>query len=115
MPGKKYFLNLTGAVLLGIVTLVVAAVAVLLMLPLIMPFFAAMLPFLAGAFLVIVAIIIVWMLLYAAATVGVAVYYAIRHPMEVNRDSGSYDIDKVKESGKRQKGGSAPAKKEEEE
>jgi len=107
MPGKKYFLNLTGAVLLGIVTLVVAAVAVLLMLPLIMPFFAAMLPFIAGALLVIVAIVVVWMLLYAAATVGVAVYYALAHPMQVNRESPPYDIGKVSESGLRQKGGTA--------
>ena len=111
MPGKKYFLSLTGAVLLGVGTLVAAAVAVLLALPLIIPFFAALLPFLAGAFLVIAAVAIVWALLYAAATVGVAVYYALAHPMQVNRESPPYDIGKVAESGLRQKGGTARRKK----
>lgn len=106
MPTKGYFMQMTGAVLLGLAALAVAAILVFTLSPYILPFFSAMLPFLLGAFLVIVAVIVVWLILYAAAMIGVAIYYAIRHPMEVSKEHGAYALDKVKESGKREKGDS---------
>ena len=81
MPTKGYFMQMTGAVLLGLAALVVAAILVFALAPYILPFFAAMLPFLVGAFLVIIAVIVIWVILYVAAIIGVAIYYAIKHPI----------------------------------
>jgi hypothetical protein len=112
MPEKGYFLHLTGAVLLGLVTLGMAVAAVFLLAPYLIPFFEAALPFLVGAVLIIVAVIIVWMILYVAGVVGVAIYYAIRHPMQVSKRPGTYGIGEVKEAGKREKGDSRGKEKE---
>jgi len=105
MPEKGYFLRLTGAMLLGAVSLVIAIIAVLVLSPYIFPILSAALPFLFGTMLVIVAVVIIWVLIYAFAMIGVAVYYAIKHPAEVNTSSSGYSIDKVKESGRREKKG----------
>jgi hypothetical protein len=107
MPSGGYFLNLTGAVLLGIATLIVAAVLVLALSPYILPFFVGLLPFLVGAVLLVAAIIIIWLVIYIAATIGVAIYYIIKHPMKVSDKPGTYGLDKVKESGRREKGDSS--------
>lgn len=112
MPEKSYFLKLTGATLLGLATLAVAALAVFLLSPYILPFFTSIAPFLVGAALIIVAILVIWMVLYAAAMVGVFLIYIFK-PMKVNDRSGSYSMDTVKESGKREKGDSKGKKKEE--
>ena len=97
---------MTGAVLLGLITLGIATAAVILFSTQLLTFFKGILPFLVGAVLIIVAVIIIWIILYVAAIVGVAIYYAIRHPMEVSKKHGYYGIGNVKESGKRQKGDS---------
>ncbi len=103
MPEKGYFLKLTGVVLMGAVTLAIAIAAVLLLSPFILPMFATALPFLVGAMLLVVAILVVWALVYIFAMIGVALYYAIMHPAEVNMKSAGYDLKKVKESGMREK------------
>ena len=104
MPERGYFLRLTGAFLLGAITLVIAIAVVFLLAPIILPALASLLPFLVGAVLVVAAVIIIWIMIYIFAMIGVAIYYAINHPAEVNRNSEGYKIDKVKESGKREKG-----------
>ena len=104
MPERGFFLRMTGAFLLGAVTLVIAIAVVFLLAPYILPFLAVLLPFVVGALLVVVAVVIVWALIYICAMIGVAIYYVVKHPAEVNRKSKGYDLDKVKESGKRQKG-----------
>jgi len=106
MPAGRYFLKLTGAVLLGLVTLAIAVAAVFIFSVPLLAFFAAAMPFLVGAVLVFVAVVIIWMILYVAAFIGVAIYYAIRHPMQVSKEHGDYAIGKVKESGRRQRGDS---------
>ena len=107
MPASGYFLKLTGAVILGLVTLGIAVAAVIIFSAQLLAFFAGILPFLVGAMLVIVAVIIVWIIIYVAAIIGVAIYYAIRHPMQVSKEHGDYGIGKVKESGRREKGDSS--------
>ena len=115
MPGKGYFLQMTGAILLGLATLAVAVLVVLALSPYILPFFSAILPFLAGVVLVIVVVIIIWIVLYIAAIIGVGLYFAIKHPMEVNKTSAGYEMDKVSEAGRREKGDSSGRKRKEEE
>ncbi|UCD02810.1 MAG: hypothetical protein JSV63_03430 [Candidatus Aenigmatarchaeota archaeon] len=104
MPERGYFMRLTGAFLIGVVALIIAVAAVFLLAPYILPLIASLLPFVLGTLLVIVAVIIIWILIYLFAMIGVAIYYAIKHPAEVSRESKGYDLDKVKESGRREKG-----------
>ena len=59
--------------------------------------------FLAGALLFVVAVVIIWIVLYVCAVIGVAVYYIFK-PMQVSKKPGTYGLDKVKEAGKREKG-----------
>ena len=94
---------MTGAFLLGVVALVISIAAVFLLAPYIFPFLLAIFPFLAGTMLVIAAVVIIWVLIYVFAMVGVAIYYAIKHPAEVDTKSKGYSIDGVKESGRREK------------
>lgn len=103
MPEKNYILRLTGAFVFGFVLLVLSAVLVLVLWPFLMPFFGMIFPFLIGAVLYIVVVLIVWGLLLMFTYLGVAVYYAVKHPMKISKH-GSYSIRKTKEAGKRQKG-----------
>ena len=99
--------------MLGLVTLIVAVVAVVLLSPYIIPFFGAALPFLIGTALVVFAVIVIWAVLFVAAMIGVAIYYAVMHPMKVSKEHGDYGLKKVSESGRRQKGESQVEKSEE--
>ncbi len=103
MAEKNFFLKLSGVVILGVVTLAASIITVLAFSPFILPFTATILPALVGTILVVAAIIMVWILVYIFAMMVVLVYYAIKHPAEVNTKSTGYTISKVKESGKREK------------
>ncbi len=111
MPSGGYFLKLTGAVLLGLVTLAIAAVLVFLLAPYIIPFFVGLLPFLVGTLVFIVAVIVVWVIIYVAAVIGIALYYVIMHPMTVSQQPGTYSLDKAKEAGMREQGDTKKKKK----
>ena len=96
-------MRLTGVVLLGALTLAVAAAAVMLASPFILPFVAGLFPFLIGSLLMIAAVIGVWFALYLCAIIGAAIYYIFR-PMQVSRKPGTYSIKKTVEAGRRGKG-----------
>lgn len=113
MPEGGYFLKLTGAVILGLATLGIAVAAVIIFSVQLLAFFAGILPFLVGAMLVFVAVVVIWIVLYVAGVIGVAIYYVIKHPMQVSKEHGDYGIGKVKESGRREKGDSSGNKTEE--
>jgi len=110
MPEGNYFLKMSGAILLGLATLVIAFIAVILLAPFIIPLIALLFPFLAGAFLITAAVFVVWAMLYVLALIGAVVYYFFR-PMQVSREPGKYSLSKVKESGMREKGESGKKKK----
>ena len=103
MPEKSYFLRLSGAFLVGVAALAAAIVLVFLLSPYILPFIAALLPFLAGSLLFVVAVVVIWVLIYFFAMLGVAIYYAVKHPAEVNSESKGYELKNVSESGRREK------------
>lgn len=96
MPEKRFFLKLSGVVLLGLITLLIAAMVFLALLPFILIVFI-------GTFLLFAAFLIIWAVVYAAAVIGVAIYYFFK-PMQVSEKDKGYSIKKVKESGKREKG-----------
>jgi len=110
MPEGNYFLKMSGAILLGLVTLVIAFIAVLLLAPFIIPFIALLFPFLVGAFLITAAVFVLWAMLYVLALIGTVVYYFFR-PMQVSKEPGKYSLGKVSESGMREKGRSGKSKK----
>ncbi|MFH0956546.1 MAG: hypothetical protein V1813_01645 [Candidatus Aenigmatarchaeota archaeon] len=106
------FFRITGAFIVGVISLVVAIVILALFFPLLMAFFAAVFPFIAGALLILAAVVVLWLLVYFFAMIGVGIYYAIRKPMEVNRaGSASYGVSGVSEAGLREKGRSRKAAK----
>ena len=99
-----------GAILLGLVTLIAAFIAVVLLAPFIIPFIALLFPFLVGAFLIAAAVFVVWAMLYVLALIGTVVYYFFR-PMQVSKEPGKYSLGKVREAGMREKGQSAKKRK----
>lgn len=96
MPGAAYAGRLAGAVLLGLVTLVIAFVVFVFLLP-------YLIPLALGAGFLVLILLGIWGVTYMAAVVGAALYYIFR-PMKVSRKDRGYSIDKAKEAGKRQKG-----------
>jgi hypothetical protein len=103
MPSGRYFLNLTGAVLLGLGVLAASVIIVLLASPYILPFFIAILPGLVIIAVVVVAIVVVWAILFFAAMIGIAIIYFFRHPVKVSKTDKGYSIEKSKEAGRREK------------
>ena len=103
MPNLGYFGKLTGAALLGFVTLLLAAVAVFLLLPYIIPLFSVLMPFIQGVMLIIAAVLIVWMAVYISAFIGIFIYYIFR-PMKVEKKEKGYSILGAREAGRREKG-----------
>jgi hypothetical protein len=102
------FFKLTGAFLVGVVSLLIALLIFALFLPALLVFFGLLLPFLAGAMLILAVVLILWTVIYFTTMIGVGVYYAIRHPMHVNAKHGtSYGISGVSEAGAGGKGRSA--------
>jgi hypothetical protein len=104
MPAGRYFLGLTGAVLLGLAVLALSIVIFILALPYILPFFMTILPGLVLVAVAIVAIIVIWIILYVAAVIGIAIIYFFRHPVRVSKVDKGYSIEESKESGRREKG-----------
>jgi hypothetical protein len=102
------FFKLTGAFLVGVISLLAALLIFALFLPVVLAFFAIALPFLAGAALILTAVVILWILIYFSIMIGVGIYYAVRHPMKVNAAHGaSYGVSHVREAGVSGKGHSA--------
>jgi hypothetical protein len=101
------FFRLTGAFLVGVVSLLVALLIFAMFMPALLVFFGMMLPFLAGAMLILAVVLILWTVIYFITMIGVGVYYAIMHPMHVNRAHGtSYSMGGVSEAGVGGKGSS---------
>ncbi len=96
MPDKAYAGRLAGALLLGLVTLVVAFLAFVFMLP-------YLLPLALGTALLAMVFLAIWGIAYMAMIVGAAIYYFFR-PMRVSREDKGYTIAKAKEAGRREKG-----------
>jgi hypothetical protein len=96
MAGLGYAGRLAGAALLGIVTLVVAFVVFVFLLPYIIPLAL-------GTVFLVVIFLALWGLTYLAMIIGAVIYYFFR-PMEVSRKDKGYSIGKAEEAGKRQKG-----------
>lgn len=103
MPDLGYFGKLTGAALLGLVTLLLAAVAVFLLLPYIVPLFSVLMPFVQGVMLIIAAVLVIWAGLYVSAFIGVFIYYIFK-PMKVEKKEKGYSISGAREAGRREKG-----------
>ncbi len=97
MPGAGYFAGIIGAIILGLITLVVAGVIFFLALPYLAIIFV-------GGFMLLLAFLMIFMITYAALFIGVAIYYAVMHPMRVEKKDKGYSISKAREAGKRQKG-----------
>ena len=102
MPEAAYFMKMTGAMVLGIVTLALSIVLALIVSPYIVPLLEVLFPYLGGFVLVILSIVIVWAVLFLCAMLGVFIYYFFK-PMKVNTKSKGYSMN-AKESGRRQKG-----------
>ena len=103
MPDLGYFGKLTGAVVLGLVTLLLSALAVLVLLPYLIPLLSVLLPFLAGASLMVFAVLIIWTAVYISALIGIFIYYIFK-PMNVKKRGKGYSISGAREAGKRRKG-----------
>jgi hypothetical protein len=103
MAEKSFLLKLTGAFVFGLILLILAAVLVYILSPYIIPFFQFLLPFLGGVLLFVLAILVIWAIIFIVAYIGILVYTAIKHPMKVKK-TGNYSVDQSKESGRREEG-----------
>ncbi|MBI4181347.1 MAG: hypothetical protein HY520_00055 [Candidatus Aenigmarchaeota archaeon] len=90
MPSIATFLKLSGILALGLLALVVSIVVFIFLLPFTLPLVVA------GAFLVLL-FLVVWLLVYLALVAGAVIVYFFR-PMEVRRE-GSYRLGQVREAG----------------
>lgn len=97
MPGAGYFAGVVGAIILGLIALLVAGLIFFLALP----YLAAMF---VGGLMLLFAFLMVYTLTYVALFIGIAIYYAVKHPMTVEKKDRKYSIRKTKEAGRRQKG-----------
>jgi hypothetical protein len=96
MPTKKFFVKLAGAALLGAVSLLIAGIIFLLLLP-------YLLWIALGTILLIVVFLVIWGAVYACIYVGTAIYYVFK-PMKVSKKKKGYSVAKAKEAGRRRKG-----------
>jgi hypothetical protein len=103
MPGRAYAGRLAGAVLLGLVTFVIAFLIFVFTLPYLIPMAPVVIPFVTGTMALVLILLVIWGVTYAAAIVGAMIYYFFR-PMEVSRKDKGYSIAKTKEAGRREKG-----------
>jgi len=101
-------LTLSGAVLLAVVILVLSVILALVFGPQMIMFLSPYLPFLAVATLGVLAFILItffiFVTIYVIVIILVAIYYVVKHPMEVSKVDKGYTISKTKEAGKRGKG-----------
>ena len=105
MPGIRYFLGLGGSFLLGAAVIIIALIAGFLLLPYMMPMLIAWFPYLAGAFVVVAAFMVVFIVVYFIAFLGTLFRYLFK-PAEVSKEAKGYAVSVVKEAGLRGKGGS---------
>ena len=96
MPSAAYGGRLAGALLLGFVTLVIAFVVFVFLLPYLMPLAL-------GILILVVLFLVIWGVIYGAIIIGVAMYYFFK-PTKTSRKDRGYSISKAREAGKRQKG-----------
>ncbi|MBN2042671.1 MAG: hypothetical protein JW754_02595 [Candidatus Aenigmarchaeota archaeon] len=96
------------------IILIISAMITLFYGSAIIEFLAPSLPFIAIAGMGVLAFIIITVFLFVAiyviVLILVAVYYVVKHPMEVSGVDKGYTITKTKEAGKRQKGRSKKKK-----
>jgi ammonia channel protein AmtB len=97
MPRAGYFAGIVGAILIGLIAILVTGVLFLLLLPYLIQIFV-------GFAMLGIAFMAIYVVTYAALFIGIAIYYAIKHPMRVEKKDKKYSIDKTKEAGRRQKG-----------
>lgn len=99
MPRAGYFTSMVGAIILGILALIAAGILFWIALPYLVTIFV-------GTMMLILGFIMIFTVVYIALFVGVAIYYAIKHPMVVEKKDKKYSISKARESGRREKGNS---------
>tara|TARA_Y100000310_G_C20682139_1_gene816619 strand:+ start:1320 stop:1634 length:315 start_codon:yes stop_codon:yes gene_type:complete len=102
MPNAKYFLSLGGSFLLGLVVIIASIILGILLAPFIIPLLPAIFLGMTYILAVILVIFILFVIFYVITLVGVVVRYLFK-PMKVSKENKNYNIDKVKESGRRQK------------
>jgi len=95
MPEQKYFLKLTGIMALGVVSLILGFGIFLFLFPYLIAIGLTLL-------LISLVFLVIWMIVYIIMVLGALVVYFFK-PVEVKK-KGDYSVQKVKESGKRQKG-----------
>jgi membrane protein implicated in regulation of membrane protease activity len=93
----EFFLSLGGAFLLGLISIIAAVLILLLLLPYIIEIVIV-------SMLLFFIFILIWAVVYVAMVIGVAIYYAIRHPMKISTEKKQYTISRAKEAGRRKKG-----------
>lgn len=103
MPEKRFFFKLAGAALLGLAALIIAIILFILLLPLILSVWPALLLTFLGIAAAVVIFVVLWLAVYALLFIGTAIYYLFR-PMEVSREKKGYTITKSREAGRREKG-----------
>jgi hypothetical protein len=103
MPDRDYFFRFAGAVLLGVVTLIIAGLVLIALLPVLIPITLAVVPFVLGVLFIIIILLAIWVAIYALAFLGIFVYYFFK-PMKVSKRKGKYNLKRTSEAGRRQKG-----------
>ena len=92
-----------GAAVLGLIVLGISVATVLILAPYLIPFFEMLFPYMEQAFLIFIAVMIIFIIIFALAYLGVVIYVAIKHPMKVKKH-GNYSVDDTKEAGRREEG-----------
>lgn len=95
MPGVGYFAGMVGAIIIGLIAIAVAGVLFFLALPYLAAIFI-------GGVMLLLAFLVIFMVTYAALFIGIAIYYAVKHPMKVEKRDKDYSIKRAKEAGRRQ-------------
>lgn len=103
MPNAKYFLFLGGSFLLGLLVIITSIIIGILIAPFVIPLLPTLFLGMTYILAVIIVIIIVFVIIYIITLIGVFVQTLFK-PMKVSKENKNYNIDKVKESGRRQKG-----------
>jgi len=96
MPNKWYIPKLAGLFLIGVVSLVIAAILFIMVSPI-------LIPIAFGAFFFVLVFLAIWVFVYLCILIGAMVYFFFR-PMQWEKEDKGYSLSKEKESGMRQKG-----------
>lgn len=90
-------------ILLGLGALIVAGILFVLLAPFLIAFLIAIFPWIGRLFLLFMAFMILWGILYIIAMLGTSLYYFFAKPAEV-REQEEYSLEAIEEEGRRQKG-----------